>query len=162
MYKAIENYYIQDETITSIGQFAVLWGMVEEKFFDKCCTSPKLARMIVLNVSEEMILLADSIKKSLLAHYNSVENREMEEFLCLRGKDKSFSEKVRLFLGENEIDSESKVFSAVCVCFRIRNNLFHGEKIFWLLNAQKDILDSCAAFMDALLSNKAALQIQDK
>ena len=161
MYKAIENYYIQDETITSIGQFAVLWGMVEEKFFDKCCTSPKLARMKVLNISEEMISFADSIKKSLLERYKFAPSKELEEFLCLRVTDKTFSQKVRLFLGENEIDSESKIFSAVCVCFRIRNNLFHGEKIFWLLNHQKDILDSCAAFLDALLSNKDALQMQE-
>ena len=158
MYNAIDSYCIDDETITIIGRFAILWGMVEEKYFDRCCNSTKLKNMIVSNNTDNLTAYAHAIKETLIALYR--DPNDIEERLCMRGNDyKSFSEHVKRFLTRRSVAEES-TYAAVCICFRIRNNLFHGEKAFWLLHQQKAIINACSAFLNELMTVEGALSIR--
>lgn len=158
MFEKINHYGIQTETIASIGQFAVLWGMVEEAFFEKCCITKKLGRLVVVKSTDAIAEYAESIKNNLISYYSG--NEDIYDRLNLRSNDGYFSEKVRLFLQNDAISVEDKTSAAVCICFRIRNNMFHGEKVFWLLDRQKPLIDSCSCFLNELLMENA-LQIME-
>ncbi len=161
MYNAIESHCIDNDTITSIGQFAVLWGMLEQEYFDKGCTNKKLQSMSIASFNADMVARATEIKNNLVSYYGSVDT--VAEKLCIRNGDKkAFYDKVIQLLEDRSIDEKDRIHAAVCLCFRIRNNLFHGEKTFWVLNQQKGIIDSCSGFLNALLAGKDAIRISDR
>ena len=156
MYDAIDSHFIDSETISSIGQFAILWGMVEEEYFEKCCNTTKLKNMVVSNNTDDLASYARAIKEALMALYR--DPNDIEERLCMRGNDyKSFAERVNRFLKCQRTTEKESVYAAVCICFRIRNNLFHGEKAFWLLYQQKPIIDACSDFLNELMVVDGAL-----
>lgn len=151
MYRMISDHYIKMETVSTIGQFAILWGMIEAKFFGKGCSSSKLGSLVVVETSDSITANADNLKTSLLARYDSVEEIMREKYLCLRESDRVFSERLERFLREDTLDAKEKTYAAICLCFRIRNNMFHGEKVFWTLNQQVELFRACCGFMNALL-----------
>ena len=81
--------------------------------------------------------------------------------MCFRKNDNSYKSHVVSFLSENESDADIKTFAAVCICFRIRNNMFHGEKCFSLLNQQRKFFDACSGFLDELVLREDILEIKD-
>ena len=155
MFEQINHYGIQTETIASIGQFAVLWGMVEEKYFDKCCTAPKLKKTTVVNNTKSIVSFAEDIKKEMVTFFGP---REITNRLRPREKEIVLVKNVSQFLENDEITDDDKTLAAVYICYRVRNNMFHGEKAFWLLDQQKTLIDSCSRFLNELLLENA-LQI---
>lgn len=160
MYQKIKNYYIKEETVLTIGQFAVLWGMIEEKYYNKCCTAAKLSNTVICAPSWQLVLYADEIKRELFAINPSKDSSQFRRKLCIRRPDQGFWPQIERFLMNDAVNENEKIFAALCICFRIRNNMFHGEKIFWLINDQKDLLDSCARFMNELLMGEDVILVR--
>ena len=157
MYKAIEKYYINDDTVFAIGHFAILWGMVEAKYFKKECNVKRLRSMEIVFDSDELTRYAESLRDTLKEYYQSIE--DIKRFLCMRDKEKELSDTVTPFLTDTELDSKGMVYAALYICFRIRSNAFHGEKVFWLLDQQRIIFKSCADFLNRLLMEDGIVQI---
>ena len=156
MYTEIEEHQITTETVESIGQFAILWGMFEEKYFDRCCTSAKLKKLQVIKYTEPLIHMTNCIKDALLSLYLSPE--ETLKRLCIRNNEKDLIE-IILSIFDDDACAESKIYASICICFRIRNNSFHGEKVFWTLNNQREIIDSCSSFLNCLLREDEVFQV---
>ena len=159
MLKAIEDHCINNNTVDAIGQFAIVWGLVEERYFNMCCNARKLYNTKVVYTNKELSLAADQLKHSLLEHYVTIE--KIREHLNLRKNDKYF-EQIMPFLSLDNAEEDEKIYSALCLCFRIRNNLFHGEKVFYLLNQQKTIIDSASAFLNELLIEETVFRVEKK
>ena len=160
MYKILEDYLIKNSTIETIGEFAILWAMIEEKYFDKCCTNKKLDKVTIVNNNVDLDNCVDRMKKSLMLYYSSSD--EVINRLCLRKGDRYFLSHIKDLLEKDDCEMRDKFFGALCICFRIRNNLLHGEKVFWLLNQQRDLLDSCCAFLNELLSEDHSIRIVEE
>ena len=160
MLNIIENYCIQNETITAIGQFAVLWGMVEEQYFDKFCKEQKIERIEIVKVSDSTVALAKGIKTALISHYGVQNTNSIYEYLRLRKTVSVASKIVRQFIECEGCPEKEMVRAALFICFRIRNNMFHGEKVFWCLNEQKELIDACSGFLNALLEGNILQKIE--
>lgn len=159
MLNAIDNHCIQNETITAIGQFAVFWGMVEEQYFDKFCKEQKIERMKIVKASDGTVALAVRIKTALISHYGAQNINSIYEYLRLRNTVSVASKIVRQFIECEGSSDKDVVRAALFICYRIRNNMFHGEKVFWRLNEQKELIDACSEFLNALLLGDVTLQI---
>lgn len=155
MRSVIEDHYISNDTVESVGEFAILWGMVEDKYFKRNCSAANLSKMVVVNNCDDLIISAKEIKATLFSEYDSVD--EIISYMCFRKIDNSLKKQVIRFLSEDELDAEIKIFAAVCICFRIRNNMFHGEKCFYLLNQQRKFFNACSGFLNELVLREDVL-----
>lgn len=156
MRQSIEDHYIQNDTVFSIGEFSILWGMFEEKYFEMNCKREKIMRLKVNLVNETLINLAKEIKDELLIHYTNPEKAIKHLRVCK--KDKLFYNIICSFLENREMNDNDIILASICICYRVRNNMFHGEKSFFLLNGQKGIIDSCSAFLNDLLEVEEILE----
>ena len=60
MLNNIEEVFIDDETISVIGEFSIIWAMMEEKYFDRDCNARKLSQALVTQSNE---FLTDCAKR---------------------------------------------------------------------------------------------------
>lgn len=152
----IEKFFIENETVSVIGEFSIVWAMMEEKYFDKDCNAGKLNRTTVLQANVTLADHAKKIKESLKLYYSSYDDSHILKLLNFRRKD-SFNLRVQYFLMTDLQNLDENVFCALCICFRIRNNLFHGEKVFYMLNNQRSLIADCSAFLNELLNSELSI-----
>lgn len=149
IYSKIKDYFIEEETVTELGSFAILWGMMEEELFGKFCTK---AGIELKDFSGYLDLFeqAEAFRYEYLKYcddYPSYNNKTPLERLRV---DKEWVMRVDEWLVKGERNADF-VKTAFYACFRIRNNLFHGEKVFYSLNSQRPMFMKINEFLERFI-----------
>jgi len=142
MYNIIENYCIENDTISQLGAFSIIWGIAEEEHFGKFCTREKIEAMDFehyIDLYEKAIY----VKEAYLAYCTSQPLKELRA-------EREWWLKISDWFEKNTCDKQF-IQTAFYVCFRIRNNLFHGEKAYFALNRQKDLFIAINEFLQEFI-----------
>lgn len=154
-YKLIENYGIKEETVFEIGVFSILWNILEEKYFEKNLTNDKIETVARNVYSVDLIPYCKALIDALLEYLN--ENKETITIDKIRTKLYSsgfrghYSKMEQAILGEN--DNEELFCGSLLLLYRLRNNLFHGEKTPISLNDQITLFKKANLLINKLLEN---------
>lgn len=122
-------YYQVDETkLQNIFYFSLVWNIYEKEICDK-------DGRIGIHPNEHSQKYSDKVDKKVLnSVFDYFKNRYVsngqpaEHFKTFEFKSKRIKDDVFDCLTKDSPSSEQKVKTLLCIAFRLRNNLFHGQK----------------------------------
>jgi hypothetical protein len=147
------RYYstLDESKLTSIFYFPIIWNLFEKN----CCEgnaqinthAPKLANLYTEKIMEVLPSIWKHFQERYVQDGNTTEIFDEFEF---RPTDQK--EKVKVALLTNRIlPSSDKVEALLRIGFRLRNNLFHGEKDIRKLYEQNENFKQINILLMALL-----------
>lgn len=138
MIEWINNRFQTDFTendLKNIKDFSLLWNIFENLVCNRNCSIKKMEECL----NQIDFLLADFEDPLLyLKERYTVNNKTNERFEQLRITPSATKEFVRQVLLENDNNPSNIILALAIIVYRYRNNLFHGEKNFRLLNEQEE------------------------
>jgi len=148
----IEYWMLENETILEIGKFSILWGCFEWKYFDNNCNKNKIDNYAkkINNENAELLVLCYNIINKLRSLYNHDSNTIIE-----RLHSGIMSSEIEKCLKTDCSDKLSIIQGTLYICYRVRNNMFHGEKCEFFLNEQKDLFKKINFLLNQLLTQSS-------
>ena len=141
-------YGIQEDTVSAIGYFTIVWNMFENLYMNKHANEKKI---IEDNYLIEMSESQDPDLNNLIGRYriealksiskdeDSLNTSDIIQYFYHNSPGKYISEYLSFFRGEDA--NLSYCLGSIC---RIRNNLLHGEKTIFSINQQKELIGAAA------------------
>lgn len=128
--------YLNKRDLETIGRFTATWAVFEQELFSKKCGMWKIRSVISENEIADMTLqsLVQQLKNELFSYTNGTD--ECISALQFRNSetDENAKEQTHKWLsGEILCTYQLSVY----IIFRIRCNMFHGEKMLWNLQQQE-------------------------
>ena len=132
-----------NETVTTfkrkrsfIFNFAMIWNLFEDR-----CMGKKAQISKVNNLVESLIsinnLEVDAIFDYFKDRYKVADNIYNTESLSWRSNEKTYRNFVIEKFRDTQCSHQDKIKAVLYIIFRLRNNLFHGEKDIAIINEQK-------------------------
>ena len=142
-----ENWGLENDTIFETGKFSVLWGCFEWKYFNNNCNKEKIDQaMQTININQNLISSCGEIINELKVLYNNDTKVIIERLRCNK-----MTKEINKCLNNKDIDNLSLLQGALYICYRIRNNMFHGEKCEFFLDRQRNLFININIFLTELL-----------
>lgn len=142
----IHNCSLQQDTVLSIGKFAILWNIFESQKFENDCTVNKIEKL-KLNKSEQWHQLAEVLKQRQ-EQFDLTEEQYIARKLRQQGLKSERIEKIKNFLQSN---GREDIVGGLFAIYRIRNNMFHGEKDYQMLDGQRELFDAVNNVLESIL-----------
>lgn len=142
----IHNCSLQQDTVLSIGKFAILWNIFESQKFENDCTVNKIEKL-KLNKSEQWHQLAEVLKRRQ-EQFDLTEEQYITRKLRRQGLNSERIEKINKFLQSN---GQEDIVGGLFAIYRIRNNMFHGEKDYQMLDGQKELFNAVNNVLESIL-----------
>ena len=133
-------YEVENETIKSIGEFSVVWAVFENDIFDRGCSARAIMRKISHNEmspeDNELLCLCACFRNELIQFAGGDESKVIH-CLKFRSSEHDASDAVSDWIERDRCTYVAPIAAA----YRIRCNMFHGEKMAWTLNKQRELFD---------------------
>lgn len=135
------RYYpeLDDSKLRSIFYFSLIWNIYEKELCDKYAhiqTHPDLHSQKYHNQVDQNIL--DSVFEYFKKRY-ILDGQPTDLFKAFKfEKSPVIKNEVLEYLKSEELSSENKLTALLYIAFRLRNNLFHGEKAVFQLYDQNE------------------------
>lgn len=142
----IHNCFLQQDTVLSIGKFAILWNIFEREKCNNYCTVSKIEKLI-FNTSDKWHQLAEVLKRRQ-EQFDLTEEQYITRKLRRQGLNSERIEKINKFLQSN---GQEDIVGGLFAIYRIRNNMFHGEKDYQMLDGQKELFDAVNNVLESIL-----------
>lgn len=143
--KNIQNI-LKDEKATT---YLMVWSVFEQNIFDGYMTKDKISNKAKEYSDKYELLNVDDIVFHFHGRYQDKEN-----FNHLKHGDNNISKYVEILEKEEEnLSSTEKLQLMLYVCFRYRNNIFHGNKGVLSWSKYTPQINNCINFMMALVNN---------
>ena len=142
----IHNCSLQQDTVLSIGKFAILWNIFEREKCNNYCTVSKIEKLI-FNTSDKWHQLAEVLKQRQ-EQFDLTEEQYITRKLRRQGLNSERIEKINKFLQSN---GQEDIVGGLFAIYRIRNNMFHGEKDYQMLDGQKELFDAVNNVLESIL-----------
>lgn len=164
----INNYSYNKETILEIGKFAVMWNFFEYDKFNKECEVSKIKDYVAkLNITEELVAkcydLRDKLRDYLMWHEIVDVKTIWKKFYTKKKKVKNndgswqlikpINDYVFEYLNNIPLKNIQLLEGCLYVCLRLRNNLFHGVKLYYSLDDQIEIFKALNNLLEEILKN---------
>ncbi len=149
--------YLEKEDLESIGKFTATWALFEQEIFAKKCKMAEIDSVISSGeiTNENLEYLTSALRKEMIACSGSTNNSLLN--LKFRSKNRNDNtskfrrKQTQLWLNETILCTYQ---IPIWVIFRIRCNMFHGEKTLWNLHRQKDIFEICTEILEFYVREK--------
>lgn len=142
----IHNCSLQQDTVLSIGKFAILWNIFEREKCNNYCTVSKIEKLI-FNTSDKWHQLAEVLKRRQ-EQFDLTEEQYITRKLRRQGLNSERIEKINKFLQSN---GQEDIVGGLFAIYRIRNNMFHGLKDYQMLDGQKELFDAVNNVLESIL-----------
>jgi hypothetical protein len=123
-----------ENDIKSIKDFSLLWNIFENLVCNKNCSIKEMEKSLS-SVDFKIIDFEDSLTYFKERYISSNNCNERFEYLRIPNDKKEFVKQVLLGKDNNV---SNIILALAIIVYRYRNNLFHGEKNFMLLNKQEE------------------------
>ena len=154
-YKQIIRCGVNKETILEIGQFSILWNMLEERYFDKYMTDRKVTDVANFIYSDHIQQYCLNLVNALLKYLNedktTISIEKIKDKLYSENWNGSYPEMEKTILGKSS--NVELLIGSLLLLLRLRNNLFHGEKDPYKINAQIELFRASNILLDKLLGD---------
>jgi hypothetical protein len=153
-----EKYDLDCKTVLVIGEFAILWAQAELLFW-KNDANPKCIHkwvdkffMSKTDIADEFWDLYESIKQSINSYLGCIDDDIIRSKILNKQRERRIEEHlcyIRKFLK----DDGHYPHGLFLYIYRIRNNMFHGEKDVYTLDKQLEIFIPINKMLTYLLDN---------
>ena len=124
-----------ENDLKNIKDFSLLWNIFENLVCNRNCSINQMEES--LNQIEFQLVDFESSLVYFKERYTA-DNNTNERFEHLRIVPNVRKEFVKQVLLGNNNDTSNIILALAIIVYRYRNNLFHGEKNFMLLNEQEE------------------------
>lgn len=142
----IHNCSLQQDTVLSIGKFAILWNIFEREKCNNSCTVSKIEKL-AFNTSDKWQRLAEVLKHRQ-EQFGLTEGQYIARKLRQQGLNSERIEKINKFL---QSDGKTNIVGGLFAIYRIRNNMFHGLKEYQMLDGQKELFNAVNNVLESVL-----------
>lgn len=140
---AVGECQYSEDTITTLGKFAILWNMFENEKFDKYCTKDKIKNKTYdITINNDIILFMSNLKMALINYLTTPKLSQKSQVVKMFYDNNDINvieNHVYEYLNDKPLSDEDKLQGCLFVCLRLRNNLFHGIKDKYSLDDQVKI-----------------------
>lgn len=140
-------------------EFTLIWNLFERETCDRFARIDSV-RQHVNRASNRGLLQRESYEQYLTFFRQRYPHHDEGEFLAdrlLSGQRRYMTRDIedinllRDILAGTSTDTNNVVYSLLFVAFRVRNNLFHGEKDVYTLHLQKDLFQTINSLLSTYL-----------
>ena len=148
---------LEKADLETIGRFTATWALFEQEIFAKKCKMVEIDSVISNGeiTNENLKYLTFELRKELIACKGSANNSLLALKFRIKNKNDNVSEfrreQTQLWLNET-IPCTYQI--PIWVIFRIRCNMFHGEKALWNLHRQNVIFEICTEILEFYIREK--------
>lgn len=139
-----------ENDLKNIKDFSLLWNIFENLVCDRNCTINRIEES--LNPIEFQIEDFEDHLNYFKERYTA-DNNTNERFEYLRIVPNARKEFVKQVLLGNDNNTSNKILALSIIVYRYRNNLFHGEKNFMLLNEQEENFSVANQVLTSILTH---------
>lgn len=139
-----------ENDLKNIKDFSLLWNIFENLVCDRNCTINRIEES--LNPIEFQIEDFENHLNYFKERYTA-DNNTNERFEYLRIVPNARKEFVKQVLLGNDNNTSNKILALAIIVYRYRNNLFHGEKNFMLLNEQEENFSVANQVLTSILTH---------
>ena len=139
------NNFLQSRRF--LFEFAVIWNILEKKKMRNHASIEKVSRFVEKMQNIENINITEIFEYFKKRYTNNTDYLNL--FKALRWIDKEKDKKdetYRILTLENPIDKD-KIKAILYIIFRLRNNLFHGEKSILTIDQQRETFNLVNSFL---------------
>lgn len=139
------NNFLQSRRF--LFEFAVIWNILEKKKMRNHASIEKVSRFVEKMQNIENINITEIFEYFKNRYTNNTDHLNL--FKALRWIDKEKDKKdetYRILTLENPIDKD-KIKAILYIIFRLRNNLFHGEKSILTIDQQCETFNLVNSFL---------------
>ena len=147
----IKGYELNEETVSVIGKFAILWNWFENKHCENKC-SPRKIKEVANTISINPIS-RDHFMNVLNNRRNCFGLREIEyvkNSLHPDNANKSKKESITIMCDFLENKGTELNCGCLLIIYRLRNNLMHGLKELGHLNGQIELFQAAIAVLESI------------
>ena len=119
-----------------IFNFAMIWNLFEDRCMDnfaQISTVDDFVNTLPSNLNLDVNIIFDYFKD----RYKVVDNIYNTESLLWRRNENTYRNFVIEKFRDTQCSHQNKIKAVLYIIFRLRNNLFHGEKDIAIINEQK-------------------------
>lgn len=141
-----ENIYVMagftDETYTSISDFSIMWAIFEgTQLQDRLEGRAAVDELeFVAQRTSHCATVLEYARTYWSQRYIGADGEGNDKFRRLGFKHKPHSELVLRVLKGEAVNEEEQIHALLLIVYRLRNNLFHGEKDMAKINSQVENL----------------------
>jgi hypothetical protein len=153
---------IPADELQPVLEFTLVWNLFEKLVCERNAGLPRIRRHVDQSIDQNMINGADY--HPFVEFFQERYEDPSEEFLISvllssrRLPSRVDREDIRLVkevLVGNYSDANNVIYALLFIAYRIRNNLFHGEKAVETLHLQKELFETVNAFLSKYMSDTA-------
>ena len=147
----IKNMGFNDDIVSEIGRFAILWNFFESNYFDNNCGDKQIVQKSKTLVADDEKLA--SFRQVLHDRRDRLYNQNNDQYINnglfpenARHNNLQFDQYMNDFMNQ---EGDHRFTGCLLIIYRIRNNLMHGLKDIRDLNEQlvlfraaSDVLES--------------------
>tara|TARA_B100000768_G_scaffold42271_1_gene41117 strand:+ start:19916 stop:20380 length:465 start_codon:yes stop_codon:yes gene_type:complete len=139
-----------ENDLKNIKDFSLLWNIFENLVCERNCTINRIEEN--LNPIEFQIENFEDHLNYFKERYVA-DNNTNERFENLRIVPNARKKFVKQVLLGNDNNTSNKTLALAIIVYRYRNNLFHGEKDFMLLNEQEENFSVANQVLTSILTH---------
>ena len=149
-----ENYGVTAQTINAIGRFTINWFLFENQYLKNHASFDAIysLNLGIFDYSNEETDFKENLVGYLNTRYSQIDEKAIMEALFTDDKK---SEQIRRILSYL-CNKEESINTCVFCIYRIRNNMFHGEKAIWSINNQLELIESATNLLEVFTNQAAA------
>ncbi|MDI9319017.1 MAG: hypothetical protein QM530_00960 [Phycisphaerales bacterium] len=141
---------LNEVELESVKYFSLFWNIFEDKVCGRFCTADVIERSLINNTALDWSQFEEVYSYFSNRYVTNRQTNDRFEHLKFRAADKMLF--VSTTLTNTAAPTNEKIIAIAIIIFRLRNNLFHGEKDIRLINEQKDNFENANKFLMALLN----------
>ena len=150
---------VENKTLESIGTFSVEWAVFEDSYFGWHCSLSAIMERISKDtiLSGELMSVCEQFRDVLIQYAGGNES-EVISRLKFRSSERNAKEAVA-----DWVHNDKCTYAApIAVIYRIRCNMFHGEKMVYMLDGQQELFDMASRVIDKYIEMKDLLPVVRK
>lgn len=139
------EYDFDLELTTMVGKFTILWAHLEDEHYKRNCSAKDIVRKDNLrNLTENtpLYVLANALKRELIALSGGNAKTATANLNC-----RNIDLKNIIYDWLNNDRQVIDTRAVIGVIYRLRCNMFHGEKSIYALHYQAQLLNTAIAFL---------------
>jgi hypothetical protein len=134
---------LNEEEVNEITNFTLMWSLLESIVLDCRATPEKIdsnARSLVANGALDINLIADSLQYFKTRYFNKDLNALTPYYdgLKIEHRLPKYRDLILKMFTDDDINAQEKISALLLIIYRLRNNLFHGEKWAYGINGQSE------------------------
>jgi hypothetical protein len=123
---------LNEEEVNEITNFTLMWSLLEK--------IDSNARSLVANGALDINLITDSLQYFKTRYFNKDLNALTPYYdgLKIEHRLPKYRDLILKMFTDDDINAQEKISALLLIIYRLRNNLFHGEKWAYGINGQSE------------------------